>query len=203
MRTINRRAALSACSLLLAACGAASNTADPASDVKAPVERFLAFYFEQYHRGLPGESQLPDLASFVTPEMLGLFEAALRGEDCYMEKRNYEGPPPVEGDLFSSLFEGGTSATYQLISRESDKATFEIEWTHDSPVSDGPFSWKDRVFLVKTVDGWRIADFAHDGDWEFMQDASVAGILGAVAEECSARGRADSIVRPNADAIRR
>lgn len=185
MRSIARCAALSACFLLVAACGDAADTAASAGSVDAPVERFLAFYFEEYGRGLPAKSQLPELASFITPEMVSLFEEAFRGAGCYRKKNDYEGPPPVEGDLFSSLFEGGTSATYRPISREADTATFEIEWTHESPVGEGPFSWKDQVSVVRTADGWRIADFAHLGTWEFMKKGSVAEILRAVAEECS------------------
>ena len=167
------------------ACGGAPAVEVPANEVEIPVKRYISFYFNDYRRGLPGESQLPKLASFVTPELLALFEAANRGEDCYARQSNYEGPPAIEGDLFTSLFEGATSATYREIARDADTATFEIEWTfHDEHLSPEPFTWQDRVFLANTRNGWRIADFAHDGDWEFMKDASVSQILQAVANEC-------------------
>lgn len=186
MRTINRLSLLSVCCILVAACGAAPDAEAPAADIEAPVERFLAFYFEEYGRSLPEESQLPELASFLAPELLSLFEAAWRGEDCYMENNENEGPAPVQGDLFSSLFEGATSATYRLVGQEADTATFEIEWTHDSPLAESPFVWKDQVFLVKSANGWLIADFAHLGTWEFMMKGNVSEILRAVAKECAA-----------------
>jgi hypothetical protein len=185
MKAIKRLSPLSVAPILLAACSAAPDAEAPAVGAEAPVERFLAFYFDEYGRGLPGESQLPSLASFLTPETLGLFEAASRGEGCYARKNDYEGPPFIQGDLFSSLFEGGTSATYRPLAREPDAVTFEIEWTHDSPIDESPFVWTDQVFVVKTAAGWRIADFAHLGTWEFMMKGSVSEILGAVAKECS------------------
>lgn len=184
MGRVKRVSVLSICSILAAGCTAARDAESSPADVKAPVERFLAFYFQRYGRGLPDESQLPELASFLAPELLSLFEAALRGEDCYARKNDYEGPPFVEGDLFSSLFEGGTSATYQLVSQEANTATFEIKWTNDSPVAESPFTWKDRVILVKSASGWLIADFGHLGTWEFMAKGNVSDILRAVAKEC-------------------
>ena len=169
-------------SIWVGACDIASNS--PSNDIELPVERFLVFYFQGYGRGLPDESQLAELASFVTPELLNLFEAAVEGEDCYLEKINYQGPGPIQGDLFSSLFEGGTSATYRQIAQETNTAIFEVEWINDSPVAERPFAWKDQILLVRTADGWLIDDFVHQGTWEFMMKGNVSQILGAVSEEC-------------------
>lgn len=186
MNTIGRFSALSLLCVLVAACATSSVTDVPVADPETPVKRYLAFYFDDYGRGLPGKSNLPLLATFVTPELLGQFEAAIRGEECYAKKSNYEGPPYIEGDLFSSLFEGGTSATYRQISGNVDKSIFEIEWINDDKnLSPDATIWHDRVFLVRTTSGWLIADFAHDGDWDFMKDGSVSEILQAVAKECA------------------
>lgn len=168
------------------ACTAASDADYSLTDVEAPVKRFLDFYFNEYKRGLPEESQLPELASFTSPNLVDLFQAAMKGEDCYLNNDNYEGPSPVQGDLFSSLFEGGTSATYRQIARDTDTATFEIEWTNDVKwLSPEPFVWHDRVFLVRVASGWRIADFTHDGTWEFMKKGNVSQNLRDVAKECN------------------
>lgn len=183
MSTIIRFTALSAFSLSLTAC-APTDDATSLGTLEAPLDNFLAFYFDDYRRGLPGPSQLPQLASFVTPEFRGLFEAAQRGQDCYAKKNDYEGPPAIEGDLFSSLFEGGTSATYRLVSQERESATFDVEWTHDSPVAESPFSWKDQVLLVKVANGWLIADIVRLGTWDFATPGPVSGILRALAGEC-------------------
>jgi len=166
-------------------CIAADDADSPAVAVEAPVKRFLDFYFHEYRRGLPSKSQIPDLASFVTPELLDLFVAAMAGEDCYAKKNNYEGPPAIEGDLFSSLFEGGTSATYQLVDQKADRGTVEIKWTHDDKnIAPEPFVWKDRVFLDRAEQGWLIADFAHLGTWDFMIKGNVSQVLDSLAREC-------------------
>lgn len=169
----------------VASCSSAPVVEAPANEIEAPVMQFLTFYFDDYRRGLPGRSQLSQLASFVTPKLVAQFDAAIRGQDCYARKNDYEGPPYIQGDLFSSLFEGGTSATFRQVARDAKTATFEIEWTNFTEwLSPEPFTWQDRVFLVNTANGWRIADFAHDGDWEFIKKGSVSQILGAVADEC-------------------
>ena len=185
MKTIIRIFAVLVLYIPAVSCTNAPVQESPATSIDVPVKRFLHFYFHDYHRGLPGESQLPELATFVTPELVDLFKAAMKGEDCYEKKENYEGPPYIEGDLFSSLFEGGTVATYRLVKQEEDRATVEIEWTNDSKAAGGPpFSWKDRVFLARTARGWLISDFAHDGDWDFMKKGNVSWGLAAVAKEC-------------------
>jgi len=185
MKTVIRLPVLAVLCISVAACTHATVPDSPKTSVEAPVKRFLHFYFHDYQRGLPGEDELPEMATFVTPELLDLFKAAIKGEDCYAKKENYEGPPYIEGDLFSSLFEGGTKATYRLVKQEKDKATVEINWTNDAEYTGGPpFSWKDRVFLARTARGWLISDFAHDGDWDFMKKGNVSWGLAAVAKEC-------------------
>lgn len=171
----------------VAGCNSAPVVETPANEAEAPVKRFLDYYFNEYRRGLPARSQFPQLASFVTPELLAQFDAALQGAACDAKRYNYEGAPAVEGDLFSSLFEGATSASYRQIARDADTATFAIEWINDDKnLSPDATTWQDRVILVKTGKGWRISDFTHDGDWDFMKDASVSQILQAVADECNA-----------------
>lgn len=187
IQALSRLLVLSVACITAAACATAPVSENPAADVEAPVNRFISFYFHEYKRGLPGDSQLAELGNFVTPELLALFEAANQGEDCYAKQFNHEGAPAVQGDLFSSLFEGATSATYRLIALGSDTAIAEIEWTNDDKhLSPEAFVWRDRVFLVNTMNGWRIADFTHDGTWEFMMDGNVSQILRTVADECAA-----------------
>ena len=186
MKTPNCLSPLLILCISIASCAAAPVAERPDPDVEAPVKRFVAFYFHSYKRGLPEKSQLPELAAFLAPDLLNLFDAAIRGQECYAKKNNYEGPPLVQGELFSSLFEGATSATYRPIVQKTDKATFEIEWTNDGRAAlSPPFVWKDQVFLVKTTNGWLISDFAHLGTWEFMMKGNVSEILRHVAKECA------------------
>ena len=184
MSAIDRFWALSLVSISVTACSSDPVPARVDSATEAPVKRFLAFYFGEYGRGLPEDSQLTELASFLTPELMGLFEAAIEGERCYLEKIDNEGPSPIQGDLFSSLTEGATSATYYPIAQETNTATFEIEWTHHGQLAADPFVWTDQVSVVKTAGGWLIDDFFHDGTWEFMMKGNVSQILRTVAEEC-------------------
>jgi len=186
MKITNCLSVLLILGLSVAFCTAAPGAERPDPNVEAPVKRFVAFYFNSYKRGLPDKSQLPQLASFLAPNLSNLFDAAIRGEECYAKKNNDEGAPLVEGDLFSSLFEGATAATYRPIVQKADKATFEIEWTYDDKdTSSPPFVWKDQIFLVKTTSGWLISDFSHLGTWDFMMKGNVSEILRDVAKECA------------------
>lgn len=169
-----------------ASCFTGPVRSPPTADVEAPVRRFLEFYFDDYRRGLPERRQLPQLATFLTPEFADLFDAALKGQVCYRRKNNNEGPPPIQGDLFSSLFEGATKATYRPIARTAESAAIEVEWTNDDKhLSPDATVWQDQILLVRTASGWRIADFVHLGDWDFMMKGKVSEILRSVARECA------------------
>lgn len=174
-------------SLGTASCFTGPVRSPPTADVESPVRRFLEFYFDDYKRGLPERRQLPQLATFLTPDFTQLFDAALKGQDCYHRKTDNEGPSPIQGDLFSSLFEGATKATYHPVARTAESATIEIEWTNDDKhLAPTAFVWKDEIRLVKTEAGWRIADFVHLGNWEFMTKGKVSEILRHLARECDA-----------------
>jgi len=185
MNFIRWIALLSACCVLATACTQTNAPQSGSEEIEVPVKRFLDFYFHDYGGGLPKASQRPLLAAFLTEEFLNRFDAALKGQACYAKKVDNEGPPLIQGDLFSSLFEGATTGTTRVVERQQDRATVEIAWTYDGgPASSAPFAWKDRVTLVRSADGWLISDFTHLGDWAFMTKGNVSEILLAVAKEC-------------------
>ena len=83
----------------------------------------------------------------------------------------------IEGDLFTSLFEGATA--FRLISCEvrKDEASCTIEFTSINPTDHSLFKWNDKVHLVLESRRWLIDDVEYLGNWEFMHKGRLKTVL--------------------------
>jgi hypothetical protein len=160
--------------------------AAPAADTPADaVNAFLSFYFKDYQLGLPERALLGRMKPFLTPRLYSLFEAAAKAQECRFAKVGNSEPPLFEGDLFSSLTEGAKAGTATPAVITDEGAVVTISWTYDDPDDQWPATnWTDRIFLEQSKGDWRIADFAHDGHWDFMSKEKVSSTLKAIAMEC-------------------
>ena len=61
------------------------------------------------HDGIPGEAGRAKLAPYITPALEQLLAAGEAAEARYAKETNNQSPPIIEGDLFTSLFEGATA----------------------------------------------------------------------------------------------
>ena len=91
----------------------------------------------------------------------------------------------MEGDVFSSLFEGGTGFAVQNCETKGEGATCTIGFTRDNPDGKTPTRWQDRVYLVHEARGWKIDDIEYLGDWQFMHKGRLKDLLKQVIEEGS------------------
>ena len=64
----------------------------------------------------------------------------------------------IEGDVFSSLYEGQDAVKIGDIKIEGNKATAEVEFTN----TEYKLTWKDVVILVQE-NGWKIDDVLYTG----------------------------------------
>jgi hypothetical protein len=163
------------------ACGASYGAATPADTVDA----FLFFYFKHYKLDLPQRPLLAEIKPLLTPRLYMLFDAAVTAQECRTAKVGNSEPPLFEGDIFSSMTEGGTAATPAPAEVTGDKAVVTVHWTYDDPNDEWQASsWDDRIFLQQWNGDWRIEDFAHDGNWNFMSKSRVSVTLQSIALEC-------------------
>ena len=89
---------------------------------------------------------------------------------------NKDTPPLVEGDLFSSLFEGATQVSVGTCQGGGRSGQCVVNLSHSDP-GGKPTVWTDTVELVNTPGGWRVNDIAYGGTWAFGNKGKLSETL--------------------------
>ncbi len=102
--------------------------------------------------------------NLMTQELSGLIEKAVAREELEVEKiKKSEFPTDkplcIEGDVFTSLYEGQDSLNILDIKTEENKATVTVEFTN----KQYKHSWKDEVLLINDK-GWKIDNIVFKGE---------------------------------------
>jgi hypothetical protein len=168
-------AALSALSLCTAGCATSSKPAP--STPTAAAEAFYRKRMDLNFTGLPNSGQLAGLAPRLTPELRGLFAAAQKSQKTYLQHHPGEKPPWVEGDLFSSLFEGVSSFRPGAVSVHGEQAQVKMLLVYND--AGKPAHWTDSLVLRHVNGQWLVDDILMQGKWAFKNGASLRKTLTA------------------------
>ncbi|HSM96039.1 MAG TPA: hypothetical protein VLT91_08350, partial [Rhizomicrobium sp.] len=119
-------------------------------------------------------------APFISDGLSALLSEANAAEDKFA-KANKDTPPLVEGDLFTSNFEGATAYKIGACTGDARTGHCAIVLTYDpgktSNPKDKPFSWTDTAYLVNGADGWKIDDIGFGGNWDFGNKGRMSDTL--------------------------
>ena len=102
-------------------------------------------------------------------------------EGRYHEKTNGEVPSLVQGDLFTSLFEGANEFTVLPCHVEDLVANCLVELTN-TDAGEASFSWQDRIYLIQDENTWVVDDVEFLGDWDFMRKGFLKTIITSILE---------------------
>lgn len=121
--------------------------------------------------GAPRATELTALRPFITDSLAqGLASAdSLRIAD--MQRAPDEKPAFVEGDLFSSLFEGATGMTASAPVATGDVQLVPVTFTNDQ--EKPAVSWMDTVVVRKENGRWLVHDVRYGGTWAFANKGSL------------------------------
>ena len=91
-------------------------------------------------------------------------------------------PPLLEGDIFSSLFEGATAWKVGACQASERKtARCGVALSYAPPPAAGskakPANWTDTVLLVNTPQGWRVDDVVYDAGFAFGNTGRLSEML--------------------------
>ncbi len=176
-----RRAALGLLiTVLLLAC---SKPAPQGPAPEATVKGFYGAYLLVHPMGVPEEVQLSKLKAYLTPSLASLLRDADAAETAYRKRTNNEVPPLVEGDLFTSMFEGASAFDVLPAHVDGDRAECKVQLTYRDADPKYNVTWKDGVFLVRGPSGWLIDDIEYGGDWQFMHKGRLRGLLAQVIKD--------------------
>jgi hypothetical protein len=127
--------------------------------------------------GLPSVGQMKRLAPLVTPELNDLIERARALQEEQIRKYPDEKPSWIEGDLFSSSFEGVSDwKTGEVLNAPMADATVKVSQSYRDP-GEKPVLWTDTLVFRKRGQGWLLDDILMGGEWAFKSGASLRSTL--------------------------
>jgi hypothetical protein len=161
--------------LLLAAAFPAQ--ADDAADMAATANRFYATYVAQLPRngGLPEGVARGRYLPLLSPALIKLLNDATAAQTRFHAK--VKGAPPlIEGDIFSSQFEGFQAYQVGACSGSASAGRCSVA-LHYQQAGQKPVDWNDDILLVKTAAGWKVDDIAYKGAFAFGNDGLLSQTL--------------------------
>ena len=153
------------------------------SDPVKFVTEFYTVCLKEKPRGLPSDDQLMKLSPFLSEQLIVLFINAKNDQRKFIKDYPDEKPPLIEGDLFSSLFEG--PGEFQVSHREThgDSLRIFVNFSYSDPEHPGDiFQWTDAVILEKRNDSFMIVNIEFSGDWPFKTGNDLLGIIEHMGE---------------------
>jgi hypothetical protein len=178
----NLAAAIALAATLVSGPVNSGESADQAA-LAAAAHGFYAAYQSVFSGGgIPDAAARAKLSPFISPALKQLLEDASDAEDAYAKATQGEVPPLVEGDPFSSSFEGATSHKVGACTGDAKTGRCLIALTY-ADASSKPVTWTDTADLVMTQAGWRLGDIEYGGTWEFGNHGRLSELLRSVIEE--------------------
>lgn len=165
---------------------AAAGAPAPPTANAAPERVAEAFYTA--YQALPAGGGVPDgdgralLVPFISPALSQLLADADAAEEVYVKATNGESPPLVEGDPFTSLFEGATEAEVGKCEGDDKGRQCVVDLTFLDK-SAKPTKWQDTVDVIMTGAGWRVDDIEYGGTWDFANKGRLSELLKSVIDE--------------------
>lgn len=166
--------------LLLALLGAASLPASPESTVGT---FYKAYWALKIAGGVPDSHAQAALEPYLTTSLATLLADADKAEARYAKRTKNEVPPLIEGDLFTSLFEGASNLDAVHCTGDAKTTLCKAELRYRDPGSKDIVRWTDEVTLRADAQGWRIDNITYGGTWEFMHKGDLRTLLQQVLRD--------------------
>ncbi len=157
--------------------GSAAFAATDGGALRAAAEGFYRVY-GTFHPsdGIPDDEDLAKYRPFLSPKLDLLLQQA-GAVEARFAAANKGAPPLIEGDLFSSLFEGATSVSVAACTAAGERGQCTADLRYDE-AGQKPAAWTDTVYLVNTPQGWRVDDIGYGGTWPFGNKGRLSTLLG-------------------------
>jgi hypothetical protein len=165
-----------------AALLAAPLPAQAADDPAAAVNAFYAVYKDQHAQGgIPDATGRLRYTPVLSPRLnKQLMDAAAAQARLTAKVRN--APPMLEGDIFSSLFEGATAWKVGACHADAATARCAVALSYAPPPAQNakapkPASWTDSVILAHTPQGWKVDDVIYDAGFALGNTGRLSEML--------------------------
>jgi hypothetical protein len=178
------RRALLAALLLVSLPGSVALAADdPASAVSA----FYSVYDSQRAQGggIPDATGRLRYSKVLSPRLNKQLTDAAAAQARLTAKVKNAVPPMLEGDIFSSLFEGATAWKAGPCQGDAKAVRCTVALSYAPPPlpnrkPEKPANWTDTVLVVNTPQGWKVDDVAYDAGFAFGNTGKLSDMLAMV-----------------------
>ncbi len=173
--------------LLLACLLLAATPAFPQDDPAAAVQAFYAVYGPLHVQGggIPDATERVRYAPVLSPRLNKQLVGAAAAQARLTAKVKNAVPPMLEGDIFSSLFEGASAWKVGVCQVTGSTARCPVALSYAPPQLAGrkaekPANWNDTVLLVSTPQGWKVDDVVYDAGFAFGNTGKLSSMLAMV-----------------------
>lgn len=148
----------------------------------AAASGFLSVY-GSFHPsdGIPDVGARARLQPFLSPALNTLLASAASAQARFSAKIK-DAPPLLEGDLFTSLFEGASQSKLQACAVSGNQARCPVAFLH-AAANGKSANWTDTLLLVNTQQGWRVDDIAYGGGFQFGNTGRLSDTLKTAISE--------------------
>jgi hypothetical protein len=154
------------------------NMAAPDADASGFLSVYGSFHPSD---GIPDVGARARLQPYLSPALNKLLADTAAAQARFSAKIK-DSPPLIEGDLFSSMFEGATQSKLEVCTTDGNQARCPVAFTHAS--SNGKaVNWTDTLLLVSTSQGWRLDDITYGGGFQFGNTGRLSDTLKTVIRE--------------------
>lgn len=120
--------------------------------------------------GLPSADQQAQLRDALSPALNAALDEARDWQQQEIERMAREAPddkpPMIEGDFFSSLFEGAHSAEVESARSEGARSVVTLTRSYQEDGSEA-IQWTDRAVMIEVDGRWLLDDVEYSADWAF------------------------------------
>lgn len=127
---------------------------------------FYKAYANKASSGLLSAEEIQTYTPFLSKKLRSLIESARLRQAEFIKHNPQEKPPFVEGDMFSSLFEGPTSFGVGKYYCNKKSCKVQINFVYEEADSEA-FNWRDTAVLIKEQGEHRIDNVLYSGNWDF------------------------------------
>jgi len=153
------------CALLLLAL--AHGFAEAPDDAGGSPEKIVSTLLRSGCRGLPVGPLWKQLKPLLSADFALVISRAQELQARAIKEFPDEKPPWIEGDFFSSLFEGPTSFTVGKPTKDADGMSMRVPVAMEHAADGVVEKWTDTFVLVLEGGSWKVDDLAFGGEWDF------------------------------------
>jgi len=156
-----------------------------AGDPAQAVNGFYQVYASQHAQGIgiPDATVRLRLQPVLSPRLNKQLADAAAAQARLTAKVKNAVPPVLEGDIFTSLFEGASAWKVGACQIAGKTARCPVALSYAPPPAAAkakPANWTDTVVLVDTQQGWKVDDVVYDAGFAFGNSGKLSDMLAMV-----------------------